>query len=60
METVKKVEKILDYKFNNPSLLIQALTHKSTKELSGNQSKTINDYERLEFLGDSILNFLVA
>ena len=41
----------LGYQFNNPALLAQALTHRS---FSG-----INN-ERLEFLGDSVLNFIVA
>ncbi|MBQ3494413.1 MAG: ribonuclease III [Clostridia bacterium] len=39
------------YEFVNPSLLCQALTHSSFSE---------NNYERFEFLGDSILDFLVA
>lgn len=41
----------LDYQFNDPTLLEQALTHRSA-------SKTNN--ERLEFLGDALLNFVVA
>lgn len=41
--------------------MIQALTHKSIKETPLKlQMGNVNDYERLEFLGDSILNFLVA
>lgn len=45
------LEQKLDYKFLNPSLLDNALTHRSH---SGPNN------ERLEFLGDSILNFVVA
>jgi len=41
----------VDYRFNNPSLLHQALTHKSHGRCN---------YERLEFLGDSILNLVVS
>ena len=41
----------LDYVFKKPELLQQALTHRS-------HSKKNN--ERLEFLGDSILNCVVA
>jgi ribonuclease III len=41
----------LGYTFKKPELLNQALTHRS-------HSKKNN--ERLEFLGDSILNFVVA
>jgi ribonuclease-3 len=39
------------YRFNDPSLLHQALTHKSLGRCN---------YERLEFLGDSILNLVVS
>jgi ribonuclease III len=41
----------LGYQFKNPALLAQALTHRS---FSGNNN------ERLEFLGDSVLNFIIA
>ena len=43
------IEKKLNYTFKNKKLLIQALTHSSV-------SKT-NNYEILEFLGDSIINY---
>jgi ribonuclease III len=43
--------KQLDYQFKTPALLTQALTHRS---FSGNNN------ERLEFLGDSVLNFIIA
>lgn len=41
----------IGYKFNNPDLLFQALTHRSAKGVHN---------ERLEFLGDSILGFVIA
>lgn len=41
----------LDYEFTDKSLLTLALTHRS---------KGAKNYERLEFLGDSILGFVVA
>lgn len=41
----------LGYRFRDPALLEAALTHRSA-------SRT--NYERLEFLGDSVLNFAVA
>ena len=41
----------LGYQFKTPALLTQALTHRS---FSGNNN------ERLEFLGDSVLNFIIA
>lgn len=51
---LKKLDKLaqkLGYTFKNNSLLEAALSHRS----AGNQN-----YERLEFLGDSILNFVIA
>ncbi|RMF19955.1 MAG: ribonuclease III [Gammaproteobacteria bacterium] len=46
-----RLEKQLGYHFKNPDLLQLALTHRSL----GSQNN-----ERLEFLGDSILNFTIA
>lgn len=46
-----RLTKKLGYEFNEPSLLVQALTHRSAK---GEHN------ERLEFLGDSILGFVIA
>ena len=48
---------ILGYTFKNDVFLIEALTHKSFS-VEANRLQTHN--ERLEFLGDSILNFIVA
>lgn len=45
------INKGLGYQFKTPALLAQALTHRS---FSGNNN------ERLEFLGDSVLNFIIA
>ena len=53
-----EVEKILDYKFKNIELLNEALTHSSIKK--NNKQKKIFNYERLEFLGDRILGFIVS
>lgn len=41
----------LDYTFADPALLERALTHRSKSE---------KNYERLEFLGDSLLNFVIS
>jgi len=41
----------LGYSFRDPGLLEAALTHRSASRIN---------YERLEFLGDSVLNFAVA
>ena len=45
------LETRLDYRFSDSSLLEQALTHRSHSACHN---------ERLEFLGDSVLNFVVA
>lgn len=52
------LEEILNYRFQNKSFLIQALTH--TTFAYESQQKEISDNQRLEFLGDSILGMVVA
>ncbi len=55
---IKELENAINYAFNNKSLLIEALSHPSLKQ---RQSKTpIKNYERLELLGDAILNFIIT
>ena len=51
-------EKIIDYKFNNKSLLFEALTHSSSTKVNSNENK--KNYERLEFLGDRVLGLVLA
>lgn len=46
-----KLEKCIHYTFSNTELLQNALTHRSFSNKNN---------ERLEFLGDSILNFIIA
>ena len=43
--------KALDYQFDDPGLFEQALTHRSA---------TGANNERLEFLGDAVLNFVIS
>jgi len=47
-----ELEKCLDYQFKDKNLIIEALTHKSFKKAYNN--------ERLEFLGDAVLNLIVG
>lgn len=55
---VKKLEEIIGYSFRNKSLLKTAMTHSSY----ANESKrsAVRSYERLEFLGDSVLGFVTT
>jgi ribonuclease-3 len=50
-QDLAKLEARLDYRFRDGDLLVEALTHRSAHG---------RNYERLEFLGDSVLNFVVA
>lgn len=52
MENFDKLTKCLGYEFKNTNLITQALTHKSYKKPYSN--------ERLEFLGDAVLNLIVG
>lgn len=55
-EKLDKAEKNLGHEFSDRSLLLTALTHPSAAE-----GHSISDsYERLEFLGDSILGAIVS
>ena len=50
--SLKKIQTKLKYEFKNIELLELALTHKSSNNFLNN--------ERLEFLGDSILNSVIS
>lgn len=52
------LEKRLGYSFQNKTLLEHALTHSSYA--NENRRTSLSSNERLEFLGDSILGFVVA
>jgi len=54
----KGLEKILRYSIRDQTLFLQALTHRSFLPLL--EDPNAIPYERLEFLGDSILNLVVA
>lgn len=50
-----RLESLIGYNFNRKSLLVEALTHPSQYG-----SKTCASYQRLEFLGDSILDNIIV
>ncbi len=52
MSELEALEKRLDYTFQDKKLLIEALTHKSYRQPYNN--------ERLEFLGDAVLDLVVG
>lgn len=52
------MKQILGYDFNDPALLEEALTHPSL--CSKKNDKPAFNYERLEFLGDSVLGLVIA
>ena len=55
MFDIQALERLLGYEFKNKELLRTAMTHSSYSHIHGG-----DNYQRLEFLGDSILDFLVA
>lgn len=55
----KKLQQTLAYSFNNNDLLIEALSHPSLKQHISKYGYQRN-YERLELLGDSIINFFIT
>ncbi len=55
---MEKLEEKIGYRFRNASLLKTALTHSSWANENKRSGRPCN--ERLEFLGDSVLGFIVA
>lgn len=53
-----KIEEKIGVKFNNQKLLIQAFTHRSF--LNENKDKGLKHNERLEFLGDAVLELVTT
>ncbi len=58
LKKLELLEKNLNYKFNNIMLLKQSLIHSSYA--NENKMKITESNQRLEFLGDSILNLIVS
>ena len=56
MNSLKEFQKIIGYEFRDESLLRQALTHSSYA--NEHHLKKFSDNERLEFLGDAVLEIV--
>ncbi|MCI0527395.1 MAG: ribonuclease III, partial [Nitrospira sp.] len=55
---LEELERCLTYHFKDPALLQQAITHKSY--LNEAREKSQKDNERLEFLGDAVLDLVIS
>jgi len=53
---VEEIEKVIEYTFTDKSLLIEAFTHSSY----ANEHKNTADYEKLEFIGDATVEYIVS
>jgi ribonuclease-3 len=58
MQELHNIEERFGVRFNDYSLLTRALTHRSY--INENPDKALEDNERLEFLGDAVLDFVVG
>lgn len=58
MSNYEEIEKIVGIRFKNQDLIQEALTHRSY--LNENRGLNINHNERLEFLGDAVLELVVT
>jgi ribonuclease-3 len=59
-KSLVQLQKRIDYNFNDATLLHAALTHKSYLRRRYDEHKAPSPFERMEFLGDSILGFIVS
>jgi len=55
--SLEELQAHIGYSFKDPQLLLEALTHSSLPQESASGAR---DNEKLEFLGDAILNFIVS
>jgi ribonuclease-3 len=58
LTSIDKLQSTTGIQFNNPATLEQALTHSSY--INENPAGNAGDNERMEFLGDALLNLFVA
>jgi ribonuclease-3 len=55
--SLEQLQDLIGYRFRDPGVLLEALTHSSYAREASEPSR---DNEQLEFLGDAVLNFLVS
>lgn len=55
MNNIEELQNVIGYSFNNINLLTQALTH-----ISFANDNNVESYERLEFLGDAVIELIVS
>ena len=58
-ESLRQIATGLGYRFADPGLLVEALTHKSFANESAEVDQ-VKHNERLEFLGDSVLSLIIS
>lgn len=57
-ERLLQLERIIGFEIDDPSLFLRALRYRST--LANDQYSSHDSYERLEFLGDAVLDLIAA
>ena len=58
---IQDIQNVLQYKFKNIDILRSSLTHPSTfTKNKQHKEKYIYEFERLEFLGDTVLGLIIA
>lgn len=58
LERIKQLEGIIGISIDNPFIYVRALRHRST--LADDNFSSTDSYERLEFLGDAVLDLIVT
>lgn len=56
-EHIPALEKLIGYEFKDESLLVEAVSHPSWRGITDFKGR---DYERMEFLGDAVINLSVT
>ena len=59
-KSINEIEKLIGYSFNKKKYLSHCLIHPSFYKNDKKKRSKNNHYERLEFLGDRVLNLSVA